>query len=221
MKLRRKIFEIIESGGGSILSKVYDWVMLLFIILSLVPLAFREQNTTLFMMDYVSVSVFILDYLLRWFTADLRLPKYKKWQAFLLYPITPLAIIDMLSILPSFTFFHRALKVFRVTRLFKILRVLKFLRYSENLQILLTVLHKERRVLFTVLMIAVAYIFVTALIMFNMEDSEMYEDFFDAVYWSATTLTTVGYGDIYPTTDIRRLISMFSAIFGVAIIALP
>lgn len=221
MKWRKTLYNIIESGGSSVLSKIYDWLMLIFIVLSLIPLASREQTYNFYMMDMISVSVFIVDYFLRWITADLRMPKYAKWKAFLLYPITPFAIIDLLSILPSFTFFNKAFKLFRVTRMIKILRVLKFLRYSENLQILFQVLHKERRILFTVLLIAVAYIFVTALIMFNLEESEMYADFFDALYWSTVTLTTVGYGDVYPTTDIGRIISMFSALFGVAIIALP
>ncbi len=57
--------------------------------------------------------------------------------------------------------------------------------------------------------------------MFNVEESAMFEDFFDALYWATTTLTTVGYGDIYPSTDIGRVISMLSAILGVAVIALP
>ena len=57
--------------------------------------------------------------------------------------------------------------------------------------------------------------------MFNLEDSSMFVNFFDALYWATTTLTTVGYGDIYPATDVGRIISMFSSLFGVAIIALP
>jgi voltage-gated potassium channel len=162
-----------------------------------------------------------VDYLLRWFTADYKLPDRKRWQAFLLYPLTPFAIIDLLSILPSFTFFNQVFKLFRVTRLMKILRVFKFLRYSRNMQILLHVLYKERQILFTVFLIALSYIVLTALIMFNLEESQMFEDYFDALYWATTTLTTVGYGDICPTTDIGRIISMFSAIFGVAVIALP
>ena len=89
------------------------------------------------------------------------------------------------------------------------------------MQILFKVLHKEKNILFTVMMIAVAYIFITALIMFNIEESAMFDNFFDALYWATTTLTTVGYGDIYPMTDTGRVISMFSAIFGVAVIALP
>ncbi len=218
---RKRIFEIIETDGASLLSKIYDWLMLILIIVSIVPLACRNTYPAFEVLDSVAVSFFILDYLLRWLTADLRLPKKKKWKAILLYPFTFMAIIDLLSILPSFISFNRVFKLFRVTRLLKILRVFKFIRYSKHLQILLRVLHKEKNILFTVFLIAIAYIIITALIMFNIEESSMFNDFFDALYWATTTLTTVGYGDIYPSTDLGRVISMFSAIFGVAVIALP
>lgn len=218
---RKKLFDIIESDSTSIVSKLYDWAMLMFIVLSLIPLAFREQTEMFMWFDLISVYVFIVDYIFRWLTADYKLTNRPKWQAFLLYPFTPLAIVDLLSIIPSFTFFSRAFKLFRVTRLFKILRVFRFMRYSKNMRILMRVLRKERNILFTVFLIAVGYILTTALIMFNLEDSEMFESFFDALYWATTTLTTVGYGDIYPETDLGRVISMFSAVFGVAVIALP
>ena len=87
---------------------------------------------------------------------------------------------------------------------------------------------KERYVLLTVLAIAVFYIFTTALIMFNVELNKpnvdglvVFDSFFDALYWATTTLTTVGYGDVYPVSDFGRVISMMSSIFGIAIIALP
>lgn len=218
---REKIYEIVETGNNSVASKIYDWAMLVFIIISLVPLAFREQTDYFLWLDIISVSVFIIDYILRWLTADMKFPNRKSWQAFLLYPITPFAILDLLSILPSFAIFNRAFKLLRITRLLKILRVFKFIRYSKNMQILFKVLYKERHILFTVFLIAVAYIVTTALIMFNIEESDMFNDFFDALYWATTTLTTVGYGDIYPATDLGRIISMISAILGVAVIALP
>ena len=86
---------------------------------------------------------------------------------------------------------------------------------------LLKVLRKERRILFTVFLFALFYIVVTAMVMFNIEDSIMFENYLDALYWATTTLTTVGYGDICPTSDIGRIISMLSALLGVAVIALP
>lgn len=218
---RKQIFEIVETGRNSLISRFYDGLMLMFIAMSLMPLAFRERIALFDLFEQVSVWAFIVDYLLRWFTADYKLPHRPKWQAFLVYPFTTMAIIDLLSIIPSFTFFNRAFKVLRLTRLMKILRVLRIIRYSQNLQILLRVLHNERRILFTVFLLAIAYIFATALIMFNIEESSLFEDYFDALYWATTTLTTVGYGDIYPGSDLGRLISMLSAIMGVAIIALP
>lgn len=218
---RQNIYDTIETGRDTIISKVYDWAMLFFIVISIIPLAFREQNIWFEWFDKISVSVFILDYLLRWITADYRMPERPKWAAFLTYPFTAFAIVDLLSILPSVIVVNKALKLFRITRLFKILRVFKFIRYSKNVQILFKVLRKERHILFTVFWIALFYIVVTALIMFNVEESAMFEDFFDALYWATTTLTTVGYGDIYPATDIGRVFSMVSAILGVAVIALP
>jgi voltage-gated potassium channel len=90
------------------------------------------------------------------------------------------------------------------------------------------VLSKERHVLFSVLILALFYIFITALIMFNAEPhinpatgQETFSSFFDALYWATVTLTTVGYGDLCPVTDIGRVVSMLSSLFGVAIIALP
>ncbi len=218
---RKNIYDTIEIGRNSIISNIYDWLMLLFIIISVIPLAFREQNIWFEWFDKVSVTAFIIDYLLRWLTADMRQTNRPKWVAFLTYPFTTMALVDLLSILPSVSVVNKTLKLFRITRLFKILRIFKFIRYSENVQILFRVLHKERHILFTVLWIALFYILVTALIMFNVEESAMFEDFFDALYWATTTLTTVGYGDIYPATDLGRIISMISAILGVAIIALP
>lgn len=218
---RSKIYDTIETGKNSTISKIYDWVMLIFIVFSILPLAFREQNVWFEWFDKISVIVFIIDYLLRWLTADMRITDRPKWIAFITYPFTAFAIVDLLSILPSVIVVNKAFKLFRITRLFKILRVFKFIRYSKNVQILFKVLRKERHILFTVFWIALFYIVITALIMFNVEESVMFEDFFDALYWATTTLTTVGYGDIYPATDMGRIISMLSAILGVAVIALP
>ena len=218
---RRKIYHLIDPDEHSLSNKIYDGTMLVCIVASLIPLAFREQTPLFVLMDLISVSFFIVDYLFRWLTADYRMPDKAPWKAFVIYPFTAFAIIDLLSILPSFVFFHRAFKLLRISRMLKIMRVFKFIRYSKNIKILATVLHKEKNILITVFWIAIGYIFITALFMFNVEDSEMFADFFDAIYWATMTLTTVGYGDIYPSSDFGRIISMFSAVFGVAIIALP
>lgn len=224
---RKALFNIIEYDDEhrSRWSTLYDVVMLVMIVISIVPLMFRKQTVAFDLMDRISVCFFIIDYLLRWFTADFKHNKRKPWQAFILHPFTPMAILDLFSILPSVGIFGRSLKVLRVVRLLKTLRLFRFLRYSRQIQILVKVLRKEKKILLTVMGIAIFYIFVTALIMFNVESSAegnaIFSSFFDALYWATTTLTTVGYGDIYPVSEIGRFISMLSSLFGVAVIALP
>lgn len=222
MSIRYKIYQVIEPASKSTAwSLVYDVWMMILILCSIIPLAFRTEQVVFDVLDKISVSFFILDYLLRWLTADFKLPGQKGWRAFVVYPFTGFAIVDLLSILPSFNIGSKVLKVFRVPRLLKILRIFKFIRYSENIQLLLKVLRKEKSILLTVMYIAIAYIFITALIMFNVEDTELFQNYFDALYWATTTLTTVGYGDVIPQTDMGRVISMLSALMGVAVIALP
>ena len=100
------------------------------------------------------------------------------------------------------------------------LRVFKFLRYLKSFDIIASVFKEQKKVLSAVATMAVAYILVSALVVYNVEP-ESFETFFDAIYWATISLTTVGYGDIYPVTTIGRIVTMISSAFGIAIIALP
>lgn len=225
--MKKRIYEIIEQGKpGDVLSLGYDILMHVAIIASIVPLMFVEDYPVFRYIELVTVSLFIVDYVLRWITADIRLGK--KGLSFLIYPFTPWAVIDLLSILPGLSVLSKGFKIFRVSRFLKILRLFKIFRYSNKIQVLSRVLKKEKGVLLTVLGIAIFYVFLTALIMFNVEPhinpetgNPTFETFFDALYWATVTLTTVGYGDLTPATDVGRFVSMLSSLFGVAIIALP
>ena len=225
--MRKRLYDIIEQGhSGDKASIAYDIVMLVAITASIIPLMFIEDRLAFRIIEQVTVALFIIDYLLRWFTADYKVQK-KGW-SFIIYPFTGWAIIDLLSILPGLNILGKGFKILRITRLLRILRLFKFLRYSDNIQVLGRVIRKEKSVLITVLGIAVFYVFLTALIMFNVEPhvnpatgATTFGDFFDALYWATVTLTTVGYGDMIPVTDIGRCVSMLSSLFGVAVIALP
>ena len=154
-------------------------------------------------------------------TADYKLKK--SVASFFIYPLTPMAIIDLISILPSITVLNsgfRLLKLFRLLRTLKVLRTFKFLRYSKSFDIIANVFKKQKKVLSAVVTMAVAYILISALVIYNVEP-ESFETFFDAIYWATISLTTVGYGDIYPITTIGRIVTMISSAFGIAIIALP
>ena len=219
--MRSKIYEIIEPAKDNLLSKIYDFFMMAVIIISLIPLAFKDTNLIFNAFEYATVTIFILDYLLRLFTADFKIQK--STVSFFIYPITPMAIIDLISILPSITLLNsslKLLKLFRLLRALKVFRTLKFLRYSKSFEIIINVFKKEKQVLSAVVTLAIAYVLVSALVIYNVEP-ESFDSFFDAIYWATVSLTTVGYGDIYPITKIGRLVTMISSVFGIAIIALP
>ena len=159
-------------------------------------------------------------------TADIRNNNCKT--AFLTYPFSIMAVIDLQSILPAVMLLNPAFKLFRFVRLLRLTRVLKIFGISSKMRLFLSILYKECQVLSSVLVLALIYIFVTALILFNVEPhvnpythQHTFHSFFDALYWATVTLTTVGYGDICPVTDVGRFVSMLSSLFGVAVIALP
>jgi voltage-gated potassium channel len=220
---RKRIYEIIEkSEGHDIVSAIYDYAMILVIIASLVPLAFKTDTPAMNVVDKVTVSIFILDYLLRWMTADHKFGD-KSIKSFLRYPFSMMAIIDLISILPSLTVINSGFKVLRVLRMIRamrVFRVFKAMRYSKSFEIIGNVLRSSKDSLIAVCALAGGYILVSALIIFNVEP-DSFRNFFDAIYWATVSLTTVGYGDIYPVSTLGRVITMISSIFGIAIVALP
>ena len=214
--------DIEKSSGNDKISTAYDYFMIVVIVVSLIPLAFKDESLFLQVIDIITVSIFIVDYILRWITADYKLGKQGAW-AFVQYPFTAMALIDLLSILPSVTIINRGFKVlriFRMIRALRVLRVFKAMRYSKSLVIIGNVLRNSRDSLIAVCMLAAGYILISALIIFNVEP-DTFDSFFMALYWATVSLTTVGYGDIYPVSFAGRLLAMISSVFGIAIVALP
>ena len=214
--MRERLYSLVNGDEGEAM-----WcgrVMTVLIVASLVPLCFKDSNPALEVVEYVCVVVFILDYLARWVTADLKLGKGAL--SFVIYPFTPMAIIDLLSILPVFLALNDALRTLRVLRLFRAARAFKLIRYSRSASAISAVFEKQRQALLAVLCFAIAYILVSALVVFNVEP-DTFRTFFDEVYWAVVSLTTVGYGDLYPSTDVGRTIAMISSLMGVAVVALP
>lgn len=224
-KTRERIYDIIEKDDDNdMLSKIYDLVMIIVIGVSLLPLMVKEQSMTLFILDKICAAVFIIDYILRLITADFKLKD--KSHPYLRYPFTPMAVIDLISILPSLIPLSRemealrALKVFRVIRFLRVLRIVRFFRYSRSINRVIRVIRDSRDALLAVCSLAMLYIFVSALVVFNVEP-DTFKNFFEALYWATVSLATIGYGDITPVSAIGRLMTMISAIFGIAVVALP
>lgn len=217
--MRRRIYEMIEKAeDGDRFSIYYDRFMISCILVSIFPLCFKEiSHTAFFWMDKITLAIFILDYFLRWSTADYKL---KGKNAFLRYPFTFFAIVDLVAILSSLTPLNSTLRAVRILRLPKCMKTLKILRYSEGFHLMLRVFHKEKDNLFTVCYLVIGYVFLSALIMFQLEP-DTFPSFLDAVYWSAITLMTVGYGDFHPVTNLGKMVSIVSSFLGVVVFALP
>lgn len=221
--MRKRLYEIIEvSTNNDKASFTYDVLMMISIIISIVPLAFKQAPHFFYFTDFITAFLFIFDYLFRLITADYKFDN-KSISSFIKYPFTPWAIIDLLSILPSLTVLSssfKLLRLFRIFRTFRVFRVFKAFRYSKNFSIIVKVIKNSKDALIAVCTLAIGYILISALIIFNVE-TDSFNTFFDAIYWATVSLTTVGYGDIYPITTAGRIITMISSIFGIAVVALP
>ena len=210
MELRKRLLYLVESPDEEN-DDWYDIFMMIAIIASIVPLAFKSNNLGFRIVDKVTVIIFIVDYILRWFVSDLKLKKGVK--SFFIYPITPMAILDLLTILPSLSIVSNSFKLFKLVRLlrtFRAFRVFKAVRYSKSIRTVLNVFKKQKESLLVVCGMAVIYVLVSALIVFNVEP-DGFGNYFDAVYWATVSLTTMGYGDIYPITTAGRIVTMVSS----------
>lgn len=212
--MRKKIYNILNQNA------IYDTFMFTVIIMSIIPLAFVKQQSWMTLIDRITVIIFIVDYILRWFVADKLSNKLNK---FILYPLTPMAIIDLLSILPSITLLNssfKLLKIFRLFRSLRLLKILKLVKYSKSITMICNVFKKQKETFITILVMAITYILVSALVIINVEP-ETFPTYFDALYWATISLTTVGYGDVYAVTTIGKIITMISSFLGIAVVALP
>ena len=217
---KRRIYEVLEVGSvGDISSRAYDRLMTIAIIVGLIPLTMKGNSNYTIAIDLVTSVLFTIDYVARVYTADYKMG-YKSYKAYIAYIFTPLAIFDFLSIVPVIYIVLPISSWIGLLRLFRIFRVLKLIRYSKTMIVIANVVRKVKKQLVAVLVLIIVYIIVSAMLIFQLEP-DLFDTFFDAIYWATISITTIGYGDIYPVTPIGRLITMVSALVGMAVIALP
>jgi voltage-gated potassium channel len=217
---KRRIYEVIEvSSIGDQSSRAYDVLMTTVVIVGMIPLTLKKDNSYTIIIEILTAILLLIDYCARVYTADYKMG-YKSVKAYIAYIMTPLAIFDLLSILPVLYIFYPTATFLGLLKLFRIFRVLKLIRYSKTMIVIANVIRKVKTQLLAVLILITVYIFVSAMLVFQLEPN-LFDTFFDALYWATISITTIGYGDISPVTDLGRFITMISALVGVAVIALP
>ena len=217
---KRRVYEVVEvSSMGDKSSRAYDIMMNTAIIVSLIPMTLKKDSIFTFWLEMVATFIFVIDYAARVYTADYKMG-YKHYRAYIAYILSPLAIFDFLSILPIIYWFTPVKSWIGLLRLFRAFRAIKLVRYSKTMVIIANVIRKVKKQLLAVLLLITVYIFMSAMLIFQLEP-ELFDNFFDALYWATISITTIGYGDISPTSDVGRFITMISALVGVAVIALP
>lgn len=231
--MKKRIYEILEVArpGDKVSSATDIFIMTLVLcnVLAVVLESVQELQARFGQMflwfEVVSIAIFTIEYLLRiWScTSDKQYssPLYGR----LRFALTPLALIDLLAIAPFYIPFALPdLRVVRAMRLIRILRILKFGRYSEAFRLLGRVLHGKRQELAATFTILVALLIIAASLMYEAERLVQPDEFRSipaAMWWAIVTLTTVGYGDVFPVTDTGRMLAAMIAVLGIGMVALP
>jgi voltage-gated potassium channel len=233
--LRNKLFRIIDGDPeycGRIGRALNIFLMLLIIsnvlavILESVHPFYLAYKDFFILFEIFSIVVFSVEYLLRLWTIP-EDPFYQgaisgRWR----YARTPMAIIDLLAILPFYLPFIFALdlRFLRILRLFRLFRLFKLARYSSALSMIYRTVVKNKEILVSAFVILLILLVLSSSLMYHVE-YDAQPDAFDSIpstmWWAIATLTTVGYGDIYPITPLGKLLGGFVAILGIAMFAIP
>ena len=233
MNLRTRVREIVgvaKPGDG--LSKAFDIFIVTLISLNVVALILESvKNIQAFVpwlfgaFEFVSVIIFSLEYVARvW--SSVEIPTYQKpVSGRLRFMVTPLAVVDLLAILPFYLPFTGIdLRFLRVLRMMRIFRVAKLGRYSQSLQMLQRVMVAKKEQLLCSLFILLLLVIVAASMLYYAENGvqpEVFSSIPASMWWATATLTTVGYGDVYPVTGLGKLMASFIAVLGIGMFALP
>lgn len=232
-KIKLRIFEVIESANkGDNLSKLFDIIIIFLIILNLITViteTFKIPHNLIVVMTYIeiiSVIIFTIEYALRVWTADLLYPQYSVVMSRIKYIFSFMALIDLLSILPFYLPFviPLDLRVLRTLRIIKLFRILKINRYTSALQTIAEVFKRKSSQLISSMFVVLLLMIMASVLMYNVENDAQPDKFsnaLDTMWWSVATLTTVGYGDVYPITAVGRVLATIIAFLGIGMVAVP
>lgn len=232
-KIKSKVFDLLDkSEQNGLMERLVELFILVLIVMNVLAViidpSIRSESgkNILKCFENFSIVVFTLEYLMRLWIADIAYPEKKKWRARVSFVLSGMALIDLAAILPFYIPFLIPidLRVLRMLRLFRLFRVLKVSRYTNALTAVYRVIKSKADQLASSVFVILVLIVMSSVLMYNVESAvqpDKFSDVFDAMWWAVATLTTVGYGDIYPVTALGRILSAIIAILGIGIVAIP
>lgn len=231
---KKRIFEIIEVGTDfDYVSRGYDLINAFSIILNLIASIMytfsemREQyGFWLLLVEEITIAFFCIDYILRVWTAEFLYPELKKGHAIRKYIFSFTGIVDLLSFFPYYlpVFFPMGTVAFRMIRIVRIFRLFRINAYYDSLSVISAVIKGKRQQLISSVFIIVVLMVASSLCMYSLEHEaqpEVFTSAFSGIWWAASTLLTVGYGDIYPVTTMGKLFGIVITFLGVGMVAIP
>jgi len=230
--MRKRIFQILEPGEkGDIASRSVDFVLIALILLSVLSIVLETvpslaiYQSEFYRFEVLIVFVFTVEYVLRIYTC-VESEKYREpLRGRIRYIFSPLALVDLIAIAPFYLAFlpldMRFIRMIRVLRLFRLFRLG---RYTRAVEILGRVVVDKRAELAVSVLLGFILIMFSAIMMFYVEHDaqpEHFESIPDAMWWAIVTLSTIGYGDVFPITILGRVLGAIIAALGVGMFALP
>ena len=233
-KLRYHLFRMVSVGVvDEPVNQAYDIISTAALIVNLVVMVLNtfdnlqaDYGDLFTLLEHVTVFFFAVDYLLRVYTAKYLYPEKKPGMAMLRYIFSFAGIVDLLSFLPFYLpiFFPSGASVFRFFRVARIMRLFRINAYYDSLNVITEVLSSKRSQLLSSVFIILILMLASSLCMYSVENAaqpDVFKNAFSGIWWSASTLLTVGYGDIYPITTMGKILGIVITFLGVGMVAIP
>lgn len=231
--VKKRIFQIIQIGSRTdIPSMCFDLLIILVIFANITVTflqTFEEMAAyagVLGAVEFITMVIFLAEYVLRIWTADCLYPEKSYPAAIFWFAVSFFGLVDLLTILPYFCpyFIPSGAVAFRMLRVVRILHLFRINSRYDAFNVITAVLKDKRNALMSSIFLVLVLMLASSLCMYGLEHEAQPEHFsnaFSGIWWSVSTLLTVGYGDIYPVTIGGRLMAIFIAFLGVGMVAIP
>ncbi len=226
---KKRIFDIIQIGNkNDIPSRAFDIFISAVIIINILVTFLGTFSQLSFLrpafdvIELVTIIIFCIEYLLRIWTSDLLYPRKNRTMSVLRFLLSFDGIIDLLTILPFF--FLSGMVMFRMLRVVRIFHLFRINAQYDSFNLIKEVLSERKRQLISSFFIIIILMLGSSLAMYSAEHDaqpEAFENAFSGIWWSVSTVLTVGYGDIYPITISGRILAIIIAFLGVCVVAVP